>query len=364
MNLWLLAGAIGVSIAAYRLVAARTTVQARQSPRPRAIVALLWVLVVGAVPMVAVSSVDAQTGRTAATAVATARASVDPAPGSALPSIVAAVKAAERGAAIPANPNPALSVLQQDVWEPAFGCAPGSDDETKSPSICSLGDASAARSIVVFGDSHAKMWMPTILAMAKADGWRVTPLVKSGCVPSLWAGTGYPGTASVWLDRCHAWYRWAVAEARALHPDVVLVGGCCGGAGGSTLTATKNAFANLAGALRHSSKSVIVVADDDGIAKDPNDCLPAPQATLKACLTTWTKDRYALNDQLAVLAKAHRFGFLKTRGWFCSGYSCPMVVGNTVVYRDTGDITQVYARRLMPMFETAFRRCIASSCPA
>jgi hypothetical protein len=96
--------------------------------------------------------------------------------------------------------------------------------------------------------------------------------------------------------------------------------------------------------------------------QDPTDCLLAAHATLKTCLTTWTPDRYALNDQLAALAKTHGFGFLKSRGWFCSGYSCPMVVGNTVMYRDTGHITQVYALKLVLPFRAAFRRCIFDSC--
>ena len=182
-------------------------------------------------------------------------------------------------------------------------------------------------------------------------------------MPSLRTGKGYPGTAPVRQTRCHAWYRWALAKAKSLRPDVTLATGCCGGAGGSTLDATTNAYVHLAAALKGSSRSVIVLADDDGIGKDPTDCLLAPRATLKTCLTTWTPDRFALNDQLAALAKAHGFGFLKTRGWFCSGYSCPMVVGDTVMYRDTGHITQVYALKLALPFRGAFRRCIFGSCP-
>jgi hypothetical protein len=208
------------------------------------------------------------------------------------------------------------------------------------------------------------MWMPTILAMAQADSWNVIPIVKSGCVPSAWTGKGYSGTPASTLTACHAWYRWAVQQAKALHPDVTLMAGCCGGAAGATATATVRAFGSLASAMKGATKNVILVADDDGIAKQPVDCLLAPHATMKTCTTTETDAQYALNDALAKTARQKGFGFLNTRGWFCFQHQCPMVVGQTVVYRDTGHITQAYALKLAAPFRAAFRRCIFDVCPA
>jgi hypothetical protein len=84
---------------------------------------------------------------------------------------------------------------------------------------------------------------------------------------------------------------------------------------------------------------------------------------MKTCTTTATAARYALNDDLARLAKLRRFSILKTRGWFCYQSQCPMVVGHTIVYRDTGHITQAYALQLAAPFRAAFRRCIFDACP-
>jgi len=111
------------------------------------------------------------------------------------------------------------------------------------------------------------------------------------------------------------------------------------------------------------STSVVVVADDDGITKNPVDCLLARNATMRTCTTTQPASVFAFNDALAKRAKTYKFGFLKTRGWFCYQYQCPMVVARTIVYRDTGHITKTYALKLSAVFRTAFRHCILDTCP-
>ena len=67
------------------------------------------------------------------------------------------------------------------------------------------------------------MWMPTILQWLKRDDWAVIPLVKSDCNPGVWIGKGFAVHTQDAIERCHAWYRWAVGQAKALHPDVTLI---------------------------------------------------------------------------------------------------------------------------------------------
>jgi peptidoglycan/LPS O-acetylase OafA/YrhL len=279
-----------------------------------------------------------------------------------LPAVVAAVKAARQGAKIPTVLTPPVSQLLKDNYEFPPGCVPATDPQTTSE-ICRLGDASSAKSIVLVGDSHAQMWMPTVLAMAKRDGWVVVPLVKSRCNPAVWIGKGYPQTTGAVIRYCHAWYQWAVGQAKTLHPTVTLMAGCCGGASGSTATAERRGFSSLAKTMKRFSTSVILVADNDGIAKQPVDCLLARHATMRTCTTKWTADHFGFTNGLAKLATTNGFGFLKTRGWFCYQFECPMVVGRRIVYRDTGHITKTYALALTAAFRSTFRRCILDACP-
>ena len=369
MNMLLLLGAFLLSIVTYA-VFENPIRRARWNVRASALLVPVCVASVIVVVGVTLSSVDAKIARAeqASAAVAHSDRSIFSTPSQRLGShplrsVVKAVQAAKRGAKLPSPLTPALADLDKEAYEFPSGCVPTAADQTTSP-ICKLGDASANKSIVIFGDSHAQMWMPALLLMAQHDGWSVTPLVKSGCVPSAWLGKGYPNTPAVTIRQCHAWFQWARGEARTLHPNVVLMAGCCGGATGSTLKATKAGYSSAAAAVKGSAEGVILVADDDGINKQPVDCLLASHATMKTCTTTWHATRFASNNALAKLAKSRKFGYLDTRGWFCDGFKCPFVVGHTVVYRDTGHITQAYAKVLAVPFRNAFRRCLFSNCPA
>jgi peptidoglycan/LPS O-acetylase OafA/YrhL len=279
-----------------------------------------------------------------------------------LPAVVAAVKAARRGAKIPSALTPPVSKLLKDIYSFPPGCVPATDDQTTS-NICRLGDASSSKSIVLFGDSHAQMWMPTLLSMAERDGWVVIPLVKSRCTPAVWLGNGFIDTPKAVIRACHAWYRWATAQGQRLHPTVTLMAGCCGGATGSVAKSERTGYASLAKKMKRFSTSVVLVSDNDGISKQPVDCLLHPHATMRTCTTKWPVSQFAFIDSLAKLAKARRFGFLKTRGWFCYQRQCPMVVSRIIVYRDLGHITRTYATALTGVFRRSFRHCILDACP-
>jgi peptidoglycan/LPS O-acetylase OafA/YrhL len=281
----------------------------------------------------------------------------------ALPAVIAAVKAARRGAKIPSGLTPPISELLKDVYQFPPGCAPANDAATTS-NICRLGDTSSAKSIVLIGDSHAQMWMPTLLTIAESDGWTLIPLVKSACHPNAWTGSGYRGERADLIRACHAWYPWAVDQAKGLRPDVTVIAGCCPAPfPGRDGTPAARAFTSLAKTMKRFSTSVVVVADDDGIAKQPVDCLLAPHATMKTCTSTPPANILAFNNNLAKVARVNKFGFLKTRGWFCYQNQCPMVVARTIVYRDTGHITKTYALKLTGPFRLAFRHCILDVCP-
>ena len=369
-NLALVAAAFGLSIASYALV---------EQPIRRAdwTPSASWTLVpasaaaVAVISLVSLNAIDAKVLQLANASASTEREiSRTPQPaeravtGGGLASIVAAVKAARRGAAIPVGLTPPADRLldREYLYEFPDGCA-ASDDQTQS-AICRLGAPSSRRSMIVFGDSHAQMWMPTVLATAERDGWAVIPLVKSGCVPSAWRGRGYDDMSQAALRDCHRWYAWASGQAKTLRADVVLVSGCCAGALGRVEKQTIDAYTHLAATVKRAATQVVVLGDAEGVDRQPVDCLLGRRSTMRTCTTIHSNEHFALNDDLAAVAGRRGFRFLDTRGWFCHGHECPMVVGQTVVYRDTGHITVPYALALVEPFRAAFRRCVAKRCPS
>jgi peptidoglycan/LPS O-acetylase OafA/YrhL len=325
--------------------------------------ALLWpasAAVVLAVAAVTLGSIDDKTGRLEAasaavrpvqledptTAASLARAS------NALPAVVAAVKAAQRGAPIPSPLAPPVSQLLNDVYYFPQGCVP--NEGQTSSEICRLGDTTSQKTLVVIGDSHMQMWMPTILRMAQQDGWVVLPIVKSSCTPGSWIR--YPKK-----PECNAWYRWATKEAEALKPNVTLVAGDWG-PDTPVATAVK-VIGALTTAMKKFSTSVIVLGDPPPQKRQPVDCLLAPNATMKTCSSKVTKLQLSGDIQIAAGAKKRHVGFMSSRGWFCARTSaarleflCPLVVNRTITHRDKDHISQTYGLELLGPFRGAFRR--------
>jgi hypothetical protein len=264
-----------------------------------------------------------------------------------LAAVVAAVRAAEQRDPIPSPLTPPVGVLRGDFYTFPEGCTPAGRIPT---TICRLGDTTSPKSIVVFGDSHAQMWMPAILQMALRDHWLVRPLVKLSCVPRSWTGKG----------ACHDWYAWARRRAAALHPQVALVVGSWAGTA-DPVQAIKPVTL-LAGALRHSAASVIVVGDPSSQKRDPVDCLLAHGATMWTCTTAQRKVQARTDAAIEADVRRLGAGFIETRGWFCARARraphpqlCPLVVNRTITAVDRGHVSKTYALELAQPFRDAFR---------
>ena len=266
-----------------------------------------------------------------------------------LAAVVTAVRQAERGTPLPAPITPSPSNLRGDFYGFPAGCSPR-DGKTTSK-LCRLGTANSPKTIVVIGDSHAQMWMPPILQMAKRDRWAVVPLVKPRCIPRSWSSKG----------ECGKWYRWARGRAAALHPDVILIIGSW-----MAVWAPERAIkpvGALGTAMKRVSASVIVVGDPPGQKRDPTDCLLAPRATMATCTSEATRVQLATNRAIAAHAREQGIGLIDTLGWFCghpqgssTRYLCPLVVNRTVTCVDRGHISRTYGLELEPVFRVAFRR--------
>jgi hypothetical protein len=350
VNLVLLAGAFLLSIASYGLF--ENPIRRMRAPSGALLLPASAAIVVSLVAFVSLRSLGETAARVDSAAAAVQPHALEvrvPAGAKPLAAVVAAVRAAERGAPIPSPLTPPIGALRSDFYSFPDGCnATGRRLPTK---ICRLGDTSSPKSIVVFGDSHAQMWMPAILQMAQRDHWVVMPLVKLACIPRTWTSAG----------DCRDWYRWAKQRASGLRPDVTLVIGSW--AGTKEPVRAIKPVAQLSRAMRRSSASVIVVGDPASQRREPVDCLLAPGATMKTCTSRQLGSQARADGTIAANAHKSGVGFINARGWLCArartwghGYLCPMVVNRTITFYDHGHITKTYALELAQPFRTAFRR--------
>jgi peptidoglycan/LPS O-acetylase OafA/YrhL len=269
-----------------------------------------------------------------------------------LPAVVAAVRAGNRSAAIPSPLTPPVPNLLGDHYDYPSGCA--AEDGQSSSNICSLGDPSGTKSLVVFGDSHAQMWMPAILAMASRDGWVVRPLGKSACIPLEWWRV-MPATPD-----CRAWFRWAIREIHRLHPDVTLLAAAMSGLGGKDAAAASG-ISSFVTAVRTASRHVVVMGDTPFVNEQPVDCLLSRNANMGRCSFSFPAAQLSVADTIASTSQAVGASYISTTGWLCFDDDCPMVVGHTIVYFDPGHVTATFASALANVFRAAFRRAISQA---
>jgi peptidoglycan/LPS O-acetylase OafA/YrhL len=353
VRLGLLAGAFGLSILSYAFYE-NPIRQMRWRPQTGA---LLWpasaaVILAVAVPILVSLNARATRISNASAAVrpvelvrqtTAARSSWQP-----LPAVAAAVNAAKHGAALPWPLTPAVTELRNDLYAFPNGCSARQGETTSR--ICRLGAPDATKTLVVFGDSHAEMWMPPLLKMAKRDQWSVVPFVKVGCVPSSWTHKSWP---------CGIWYRWAVNRAAALHPQVTLAVGSW--AGSHTPAAAVKGVAGLIADARSFSASTIVVGDSPHQHRNPVDCLLASGANMRTCSSKATLVELQTDAAVAAAATKAHVGFVNVTGWFCGRASsvailCPLVVNRTIGWIDQGHISSTYGLELATPFRNAFRR--------
>jgi peptidoglycan/LPS O-acetylase OafA/YrhL len=359
VNLLLLVGAFLLSVVSYKLVENPlrklrwpTRVGALAWPASAAAVLLVGVMISGSIDKTAKRLEAAAASVQPAVLVDTAAAASYEEPGvpeAPLPPVVAAVRAAEREAPIPSPLTPPVSRLRDDFYNFPSGCVPRGG-QTKSR-ICRLGDTSSRKTLVVVGDSHAQMWMPTILEMAQRDGWVVRPLVKVSCIPRSWLEARKP---------CNTWYRWAKQRATALRPDVTLIIGSWAGTWAPKRAV--RAVADLSRAVRSSSRAVIVVDDAPGQRREPTDCLLDSSSNMKTCSNVQSKTQQQTSTAIRSNARNKGVGFMDSRGWFCAPTQrtprrtlCPLVVNQTITYVDRGHVSKTYALELYQPFRVAFR---------
>ena len=262
--------------------------------------------------------------------------------------VVQAVAAVRKSLPLPSPLIPSPLALPAAAYYVPSNCIafPG---QTRS-SICSFGAMSSRKTLVVFGDSHAQMWLPAILSFGRQKGYDVRPIMKLQCTPAVWGGIEQEG-------QCASWYRWGIAQIRALHPALVIVVGHYNFAPAENQVEYNSPhsihnIANFGAAVRSYAWQKIVLGDAPGQEQGTYRLPPGA----KGDHGTWLLTEYLGKSKTlrGVESATKAFGvFLDTTPWFCYEGICPMVVGHTIVNFNRNHITRGLCGRSRP----AFHKC-------
>ena len=200
--------------------------------------------------------------------------------------------------------------------------------------------------MVLYGDSHAAMWLDAIASIASDNHWRLVALTKGDCPadllpyenPSGWGAAG--GEYSV----CDRWHRFAVARINRLHPDLVIISQEVRNRpdGRSYPPALwKRGLTTALNQLDVPKSDVVVLGNIPTLPSSGPECLSRNRDDVQRCSGTisYYSQRYVRAEQAAATkAGGH---FIDVTPWFCSTI-CTAIVSKYEVYFDLYHITLSY----------------------
>lgn len=224
--------------------------------------------------------------------------------------------------------------------------------DTTSP-MCEFGNPNAERTLVLYGDSHAAMWIPAFNEIGAAADWKVVQLTKPGCiVPDF---PNYSNILGREYTECADYREFALEKIEEIQPDLVIIDSARKG-----VILSENGEPNSDDAAVHAAweegldrtlseirpnTDRLVVLGDIAYAPEPGlDCLTANPNDADEC---------AVPIEDAVLAEHNRMEedvalrndaeFVDLVPLFCTDEICPAVVDGITTRRDAIHVNENYA---------------------
>jgi SGNH domain-containing protein len=209
--------------------------------------------------------------------------------------------------------------------------------------ICNYGDPNGTKTVVVFGNSHSAMWVPALSVAAKADHWKLYPVVKESC--------GYDTYTDVVphlnpANSCSSWYDWAKTVIARLHPNLIVMG--------SYTFTTYWALGErlVISQLRPLTKRFVLLSDSPWIPA-PSECFLYPNATQGTCLRHESPRRIAAQVKTHAIAIAMHVQYLDITPLLCDESQCPSVIDGIIPTADGSHVTPQYSAFVAPALDEA-----------
>jgi peptidoglycan/LPS O-acetylase OafA/YrhL len=264
----------------------------------------------------------------------------------------------ETATALRPNPLKARADRGRSYYE---GCMVGIEGTNSNK--CFYGDPNGKHTLILFGDSHAMQYFPTVDELAEIHHLRLIVLTKAECPPEEIK------VRSMIEDReysqCDTWRQEAFKRIEAGGKSVTVV--MSGdteyipyGPEGEELTGDQAARAMEAGYLRTlrriqaAGATAVVIRDNPTSAEDVPSCVSEDIQHLARCAFPRHQEWDREYDVRAAERSpgTHLISFIAD---ICPGELCRAVIGNALTYRDKDHLTATFARTLEPMLETDFR---------
>lgn len=226
---------------------------------------------------------------------------------------------------------PALVTLKKDkpvVYERDCHVKSNSDQ----PIACMLREAADSDlDVLVVGDSHAANWVPAFQTLAETRNWSLVSHTKSACALVI---KNYDGNAEA--INCRAWISNVLQIIEASKPDLVVWSWYA-----PTMPFdTGNLFVVWKRIVEAGSR-VVAIVDTPRLSFSPGECLKR-----NAACSTPTAASLPNDPLRSIKTSPPGVSIIDMSDAFCPGDTCPLIIGDVIVWRDRHHITASYSRSL------------------
>ncbi len=264
------------------------------------------------------------------------------------------VAASHKITAIPKNLVVPLQDIDYDGVSSYFKVPPS---QCLTMTSCVYGSTTAKRSIVLFGDSHALMWVPAVNPIAIKDKYKLVLLYQNDC--SAASVTFWDTITGTYMTACNSWRASSIAALKSARPSVVLLASLTSlrySAPGKVFTSAqwRTGLETTISKLKSKSTKMAVLGDLNMMSVPPPPCLAANQKAIQKCASANPNPTKADDNQNSAeesAAKIERVRYVNTLPWICTK-SCSPIVGNMMVYMDNWHLTATYSAFLSKVMAT------------
>ncbi len=221
---------------------------------------------------------------------------------------------------------------------------------TDAGTTCAFGDKEATKTLLLFGDSQAAMWLPSLNIAGQMLHWKVVFVARTGCGP--WINIANEGTSA-----CNDWVRGEIALANQLKPQVVIPDGLTI----ATLSDGKyptnlqfeSSLQSMVKALAPSGAKVLFFQEipqfyTNLTSATPESCLTIHTSSIENCeLTVKEIKTLGTSVGIAAIASYDHLDTVPIRELFCGRVRCDAFVNSPgkshLVYQDWAHMNATYA---------------------
>jgi SGNH domain-containing protein len=285
-------------------------------------------------------------------------ASTPPPPPGTAAEIYELVHAAPTITTLPANAYPTLTAEYSDSASHEF---PATNHGCLVIGACVFGDTTATRTIVLFGDSHAQMWLSAVAPIAATLKYRVELLYLGGCpeaTVTVWNPLPLPPFPAGYYHGCDQFRTREIRAINHLHPALVLLSNRTAMVESGSGTYFTNAqwehgLGTTILALKQPGTRVAVIGDINYFNQPMPQCLAANPSNVQQCASP-NPNPTAHGHQSAEHIEATKLHvpFINVLPWICTT-TCSGVIGGFLPYLNSTHLDATYITFLTNVLQTA-----------